>query len=143
MNTDIEGSKGEVFRIRVENGKIAEFAEATQSTTPAYFQDKAPLSPPTFLTTSFFWEARVGGADMIKSLELNSAKAVHAEQEYQFFGCPPRGGDLLNCQTRVDKVFEKTNSKGKTLCFAELITDYKDLSGQLVAQSKMTIIEPQ
>ena len=143
MKTDIAGTKGEVFQLRVENGKIAEFAEATQSTNPAYFTNSAPLSPPTFLTTSFFWEGRVDGADMIKCIELNTSKAVHAEQEYRFFGCPPRGGDLLNCQTRIEKVFEKINSKGKKLCFAELVTDYEDISGHLVAQSKMTIIEPE
>lgn len=143
MKTDIEGSKGTVFEFRVETGKIIEFAEATQSDNPLYTQGDTPLSLPTFLTTSFFWERRVDGADMIEALELNSSKAVHAEQEYRFFGSPPRGGDLLICQTRVDKIFEKTNSKGKTLCFAELVTDYKDASEQLVAQSKMTIIEPQ
>lgn len=143
MKSTIEGNKGVPFEFRVETGKILEFAEATQSENPAHTEGESPCVPPTFLTSSFFWENRVTGADMIKALELDSSRAVHAEQEYKFFGPPPRGGDILVCQTRIDKVFEKINSKGKRLHFAELITEYRSSDHQLVAESKMTIIEPQ
>ena len=51
-----EGAEGVPFVMDVERGKIHEFARATGSELASYFKGDTPPSPPTFLTTQFFWE---------------------------------------------------------------------------------------
>ena len=53
------GAVGAPFVLDVERGKVHEFARATASSHPAHFTGDDPVSPPTFLTTTFFWEQNV------------------------------------------------------------------------------------
>ena len=142
MNMTLLGKTGAPFALEVEYGKIQEFAEAIQSPFTAYQKVDATYAPPTFLTTGFFWERRVPGSDLLAALELNPGSAVHATQEYRFFGKPPRSGTRLIAQTRIDKLLRKINRSGTPLNIAELVTDYRD-GATLVAESRMTIIEPE
>jgi len=50
------GTTGKPFPVRIERGKIMEFAAATRSSEPAYWADEHPVVPPTFLTTQMFWQ---------------------------------------------------------------------------------------
>jgi len=142
MNMTLQGKTGAPFPIVVEHGKIQEFAEAIQSPLATYRQADATLAPPTFLTTSFFWERRVPGSDLLDALALNPGSAVHAAQEYRFFGRPPHAGRTLMAQTRIDRQQTKVNKSGKRLNIAELVTEYRD-GERLVAESRMTVIEPE
>lgn len=142
MKTDLQGLTGAAFEVPVEYGKIREFAEAIGSPFAVYREGDTVSAPATFLTTTFFWERRVPGADLIEALVLNPASAVHATQEYRFVGPPPAAGTVLSAQMRVDKVSSKTNRQGKVLNIAELVTEFRD-AGRLVAESRMTIIEPE
>ena len=56
------GEVGESFVLDVERGKIHEFARAVRSAHPAHFTE-TPIAPPTFLTTTFFWEALSPGSN--------------------------------------------------------------------------------
>lgn len=142
MRKDLQGKTGTAFELPVEYGKIREFAEAIGSPFSVYRNGAATRAPATFLTTTFFWERRSPGADLIQALALNPASAVHATQEYRFFGPPPAAGTVLSAQMRVDAISSKTNRQGKLLNIAELVTEFRD-AGRLVAESRMTIIEPE
>lgn len=142
MDLTVQGTTGAVFSVPVEHGKIHEFAEAIHSPMTLYENAGATCMPATFLATAFFWERRTAGADLIGVLALNPASAVHATQEYRFFGPPPRAGTVLAAQMRIDSIQCKTNRSGKVLSIAELVTEFRD-NGKLVAESRMTIIEPE
>ncbi len=138
-NTDAIGTVGTPFRLDVERGKVREFARAVHSKNPEYFDSENPLSPPTFLTTTFFWQS--GDQNPWNAVELNQQRGLHAEQEYTFFGPPPRAGTRLEACSRITEVFTKVGRRGGEMTFAVMVTDFVDESGTLVAQAKMTGVE--
>ena len=66
---------------------------------------------------------------------------MHAEQEYIFHGPPPRAGDALRCQSKITEIFEKKGKRGGTLTFVVMTTEFRDASGRLVAEAKLTGVE--
>lgn len=138
-----EGFKAKPFPVLVEEGKVIEFAESLGTDNPEFFKGADGVCPPTFLTNSFFWERRVEGADAMVAVAPNPATAMHAEQEYTFFGPPPAPGTKLEAQTRVDRIWDKQSKSGRVLVFVDIITDFRDETGALVAEGKMTIVEPE
>ncbi|KQY54271.1 FAS1-like dehydratase domain-containing protein [Nocardioides sp. Root140] len=138
-NPDAVGRSGSPFTLDVERGKIREFARATGSSDPAYLQGDHPVSPPTFLTTQFFWQD--GDANAWQLVELNQQRGLHAEQEYTFFGPPPKAGTRLTAQSTITNMFEKQGRRGGPMTFVEMVTEFRDESGALVAQAKMTGVE--
>jgi len=140
-NPAARGAVGEPFTVDIERGKIREFAFATRSASPAYWDDERPVVPPTFLTTQMFWESWAGEAsNPWHVVELDQQRGMHAEQEYVFYGPPPRAGDRLTAQSRIGDVYSKQGSRG-TLTFAVMITEYRDESGRLVAEARLTGVE--
>lgn len=137
-NPDSVGRSGSHFTLDVERGKIREFARATGS-DPAYLEADLPVSPPTFLTTQFFWQD--GDANAWQLVELNQQRGLHAEQEYTFHGPPPRAGTRLTAQSTITNLFEKEGRRGGTMTFVEMVTEFRDESGTLVAEAKMTGVE--
>ena len=135
------GAVGEPFTLDVERGKIHEFATATSSKNPAYFEGDNPVSPPTFLTTMFFWEERINGSNPWSKVKMSQERGMHAEQEYIFHGPPPRAGTRLTCQSRIEKIFEKQGRRGGTLTFAVMVTEFRDETGKLVAEARLTGVE--
>jgi hypothetical protein len=136
------GAVGEPFEMDVEGGKIREFAKATLSSNAAYMAGEHPVSPPTFLTTTFFWEERAPGSNPWHLVHLDPQRGMHAEQEYVFFGPPPRAGTRLSCQSRIEAVFSKEGRRGGRLTFAVMVTDFRDkATGALVARARMTGVE--
>ena len=136
-----EGIVGAPFELHVERGKIAEFARATLSNNRAYFDGDQPLSPPTFLTTMFFWEARVEGSNPWHRVRMDQRRGMHAEQEYLFRGPPPRAGTRLIGRSRIESIFEKAGRRGGAMTFAVMSTEFRDARGQLVAEARMTGVE--
>ena len=134
------GITGEPFTLDVERGKIREFARATLSVNPAYFDDQHPVCPPTFLTTTFFWEAHAPGSNPWHAVKLDPKRGMHAEQEYVFHGPPPRAGDRLTGVSRIESVTRKEGRSGP-LAFAVMVTEFRDQTGRLVATSKLTGVE--
>ena len=126
------GATGEPFVLEVERGKLREFARAT-------FGEPGDVAPPTFLTTAFHWQR--GGSDPWEQVRMDPSRGLHAEQEFVFHGAPPRAGDRLIGTSRIDEVYEKTNRSGGTLTFVVMVTEFRDDSGRLVAESKLTGVE--
>lgn len=138
-NKDAVGAEGTPFRLDVERGKVHEFAKATRSENPDYLEGEHPVSQPTFLTTVLHWQ--VGDQNPWSKVELNQQRGLHAEQEYTFFGPPPKAGTRLECRSRITDVFTKQGRRGGEMTFAVMVTDFHDESGTLVAQAKMTGVE--
>jgi hypothetical protein len=130
------GRTGEPFTIVIETGKIREFARATKSRNPAYFGDEGATTPATFLISSLLWQGP--GSNPLR--ERNYARLLHGEQEFVFHGEPPRAGTKLTGQSRIDKLYEKEGRRGGTMEFTEIVTEFKDGSGRVVAESRSTTI---
>ena len=135
------GAEGEPFELVIERGKVREFARAVGSSHPGYLRAEDPPIPPTFLTTMFFWEREVAGANPWDKVKLDQERGMHAEQEYVFHGPPPRAGTRLRCQSRIESVYEKEGRRGGKLGFAVMVTEFWDESGKLVAEARMTGVE--
>jgi hypothetical protein len=140
MDKSIEGNRGKPFRVVVEEGKVREFARAVKSDNPAYVGDgPQATSPPTYLASSVFWQS--GESSPWTGVEMNWERILHGEQEFVFFGPPPAAGTELTAEARLDRVFEKEGKRGGTMTFVEQVTEYRDASGAVVAESRSTIIE--
>jgi acyl dehydratase len=135
------GVEGKPFVLDVERGKVREFARAVRATHPAYFEGEHPIAPPTFLTTTFFWERDVEGANPWHAVQMDQQRGMHAEQEYVFHGEPPRAGTRLHCRSRISEIYEKQGKRGGTLRFAVMLTEFRDGAGTLVAEARMTGVE--
>ncbi len=141
MDKSAIGAQGAEFELDVERGKIHEFARAIHATDPAYFRREGQPSPPTFLTTMFFWEELVEGANPWHLVKMDQKRGMHAEQEYIFHGPPPPAGTRLRCRSRIESIYEKAGKRGGTLTFAVMVTEFRDESGKLVAEARMTGVE--
>ena len=135
------GSEGNPFEMDIERGKIAEFATATRSSHPDYLTGDHPVVPPTFLTSQFFWEQRVAGANPWDLVKMSQERGMHAEQEYIFHGPPPRAGDRLFARSRIESIFDKESRSAGTLTFVVMVTEFRDAEGTLVAEAKLTGVE--
>lgn len=136
------GATGAPFEMQIEAGKIHEFARAIAA-AHADHTGWEPVIPPTFLTTQFFWEARVEGANPWDLVQMSQERGMHAEQEYIFHGPPPAAGTRLQCTSRIDSITEKQGRSGGTLVFVTMITEYRNMSGALVAEARLTGVESQ
>lgn len=139
-NKDAVGRQGPAFAMTVERGKVREFARATKSEHPDYLDDPNPPIQPTFLTSSTFWQPP-DAASVWRDLDIDLRRLLHGEQEYVFFGPPPRAGAELTLQTRVEEIYEKEGKRGGTMTFVVTVTDFTDESGRVVAQARSTAIE--
>jgi hypothetical protein len=124
----------------VERGKVREFAVATGSAADEYLTDPAPVIPPTFLRTTAFW-APPGASSLPGDIKLDLRRILHGEQEYTFFGPPPRAGATLTVTQRVESVTTKQGKRGGEMLIIVFVSDFADTSGKLVAQGRQTLIQ--
>ncbi len=141
MDPSLEGRTAAPFTMVVELGKISEFARATKSTNPDYAGGPGdhPVSPGTFLASAGFWQGPEHSP--LAGVELNWHRILHGEQEFTFHGPPPRAGDVLTGVSRIDRVYEKAGKRGGAMNFAETVTEFRNAAGELVAESRGTMIE--
>jgi hypothetical protein len=142
MDETLEGRTGEPFTMIVELGKLREFARATKSKNPAYQGEVGdrPVVPATFLMASSFWQTEPKHS-ALSGAKLNWSRILHGSQEFTFYGPPPRAGDVLTGRDRVDKVYEKPGKRGGTMTFIERVTEFRSEHGDVVAESRWTLIE--
>jgi len=137
-NPDVIGREGETFVMDVERGKIREFALATGTRNPAYF-DERPVAPPTFLTTQLVWQG--GEADVLLASGVDFGRSLHAQQEYVFHGPPPRAGTRLTFSSTITEMYEKQGRRGGAMTFIVTTTEFRDDEGRLVAEARNTTVE--
>lgn len=128
------------YTFPIELGKVREFARATKTQNPDYLDDDQAVIPPTWLIASGFW-APPDLANPVAALNINLARLLHGGQEFVFHGPPPKAGDVLSTESWIDSVYEKEGKRGGTMRFAELVTEYRDQAGKVVATSRSTMIE--
>jgi hypothetical protein len=128
-----------MYPFSIESGKVREFARAVQADRVAHDGPDAVI-PPTFLTTArLVWEP--ADQNVMEQLQFDMARVLHGEEEYTFFGPPPRVGQTLSVKTWIEKQFEKPGGRGGTMRFALVINEFSDESGTPVAQQRTTVIE--
>jgi hypothetical protein len=126
------------YEIPIERGKIREFARATQSRNPEYDGPDAVI-PATFLTTAGnLWAT---GPYPSAQLGFDLGRLLHGGEEYEFFGPPPRAGQTLTASSRLGEQWQREGRRGGVMRFAEVVTEYRDGSGNVVAVQRTTLIE--
>jgi hypothetical protein len=137
----VVGRTGAPFAMAVELGKVREFARATRSRNPSHngAPGDTPTVPATFLVTAGLWQTP--DSNPWSGVGRNLERILHGEEEYTFYGPPPKVGDVLIGTSRIDKVYDKTGKRGGTMTFCELVTEFCDRTGVLVAEARTTTIE--
>lgn len=134
-----EPGRGKPFDFWVETGKVREFARATGTKDPAYAQER-PVAPPTFLMAADLWQTAENAPWGDSPPDFR--RLLHGEQEFVFHGPPPRAGDHLVGQVRIDRRYAKEGKRGGTMTFTETVTEYRAAdTGELVAEVRATLIE--
>lgn len=136
--------------LAVEAGKVEEFARSIKDDDLAYRDDEvaaergyeAVPAPLTFTRTKLFPRYRPEGADDYHGFDLgfDPRHTVHGEQRYEFER-PLYVGDVLTGTTTLADVFQQEGSRGGTMTFAVLETEYADDDGSPVLYEETTIIE--
>jgi acyl dehydratase len=137
------GKTGKPITIHVEYGKIREFARSIKDPNPIYHDPEyakkevgGVMAPPTFLMTLAHWDDGEGRPHV----KMDLRRVLHGEQEFEYLK-PIYAGDVLTAVTRVTDVYEKAGSRGGTMAFVIMETEYKNQRGDLVAYTRSTTIE--
>lgn len=134
----------------VEAGKVEEFARSIKDENPVYREKSVARdngyetvpAPVTFTRTVLFPWYRPEGVETYRGFDLgfDEEYSVHGEQHYRFER-PLLVGDVLTGTTTLTDVFQRDGSRGGTMTFAVLETEYTDEDGKLVLVDESTIIE--
>jgi acyl dehydratase len=138
IDRSLLGMWGPERTMRVETGKIREFARAVKDPNPAWLADERALAPPTFLMTLAHWVTDMG--DTRSAVKLDYRRLLHGEQEFEYLA-PIRAGDVLRFRSRTKDVFEKQGKRGGTMTFVIGETEFRNQDGAVVAYLRNTAIE--
>lgn len=137
------GRSGSPVTMRVEHGKIREFASAIKDDNPIYFDEERAkreaggvMPPPTFTMTQAFWDDGRGRID----LGLDLRRVLHGEQEFEYLR-PIYAGDVLAATGRISNVEKRPGKRGGEMTLVTLETEYKNQRGEVVLYARSTIIE--
>lgn len=108
------GKTTAVSTMEVEKGHIRRFAQAIGDDNPLYLDEEYAknssyggiIAPPTFPTTFGF-----EGEGVLQGLDINYARLLHGEQEYEYFN-PIKAGDTINFSTTITDITEKEGKSG-------------------------------
>jgi len=138
IDRSLLGVWGPERTMRVETGKVREFARAVKDPNPAWLADEGALAPPTFLMTLAHWVTDMG--DTRSAVKLDYRRLLHGEQEFEYLA-PIRTGDVLRFRSRTKDVFEKQGKRGGTMTFVIGETEFRNQAGDVVAYLRNTAIE--
>jgi len=137
------GTTGRPQTMHVELGKVREFARAIKDDNPLYFDVSRAqrevggvIPPPTFTQSLALWDD--GGGRPPLGLDLR--RLLHGEQEFEYVQ-PIHAGDVLTATSRVVNVFEKAGSRGGTMKFVVLESEFVNQHAAVVLRSRTTLIE--
>jgi acyl dehydratase len=137
------GKTGQPITMHIEYGKIREFAKSIKDLNPIYHDPEyakkevgGVMLPPTFLMTLAHWDDGEGRPHV----KMDLRRVLHGEQEFEYLK-PIYAGDVLTAVTRVSDVYEKAGSRGGTMTFVIMETEYKNQRGDLVGRTRSTTIE--
>jgi acyl dehydratase len=137
------GKVGKPITMRIEAGKIREFAKSIKDSNPVYYDEKVAkaeqggvMPSPTFLMTLAHWDDGEGRPHV----KMDLRRVLHGEQEFEYLK-PIHAGDVLTAVTKVTNVFEKSGGRGGTMTFVVMDTEFTNQSGEKVAIARSTTIE--
>ena len=137
------GKVGNPITLRIEAGKIREFAKSIKDQNLLYYDEnmaKAEIGgvmpPPTFLMTIAHWDEGEGRPHV----KMDLRRVLHGEQEFEYLK-PIYAGDVLTAVTKVTDVFEKSGGRGGIVTFVVMETSFTNQKGEKVAISRGTTIE--
>lgn len=152
LKSRVGESRQTIVDLRVEAGKVAEFARALRDGDPMYYDSDAAAArgfdavpaPLTFTRIGLFPRYR---ADDVEDdtyrgfdLELDSRHVIHGEQEYEYER-QLTAGDVLTGTTTLSDVFRRDGARGGEMTFFVFETEYVDANERLVLTERSTIIE--
>jgi acyl dehydratase len=138
IDRSLIGVWGPESSMRIEFGKIREFAKAVKDPNPIYSDEKRCVAPPTFLMTIAHWTGDLGTTR--SAVKLDFRRLLHGEQDFEYVK-PIRPGDTLTFRSRTKDVFEKEGKRGGTMLFVIGETEFKNQRGEVVAYMRNTAIE--
>ncbi|UCD56877.1 MAG: MaoC family dehydratase N-terminal domain-containing protein [Candidatus Hydrogenedentota bacterium] len=108
------GKTTPTYEMEVEKGHIRRFAQAIGDDNPLYYDEEyakksrygSIIAPPTFPTVFGFEGERV-----LAGLDINYARLLHGEQEYEYFK-PIMAGDTISFSTKITDIFEREGKSG-------------------------------
>jgi acyl dehydratase len=129
--------------MRIEFGKIREFARAIKDDNPLYFDEEyarktagGVMPPPTFTMTQGFWDDGQGRID----LGLDLRRVLHGEQEFEYLK-PIYAGDVLTARAKISNVEKRPGKRGGEMTFVTVETEYRNQRDEVVLYARSTIIE--
>ena len=137
METPEIGTWTQGTTLRVELGKVREFARAIKDRNPIFSDESQCLAPPTFLMTIAHWMDLSGTRP---GLKLDLRRVLHGEQEFEYLK-PIRPGDVLTSRSRTKDVFEKPGKRGGKMLFVIGETEFTNQHGEVVAYMRSTTIQ--
>ncbi|HLK10345.1 MAG TPA: MaoC family dehydratase N-terminal domain-containing protein [Candidatus Binatia bacterium] len=138
IDRSLVGQWGPPATMRVEFGKIREFARAVKDPSPLYADEARCVAPPTFLMTIAHWIGDLGQTR--SAVKLDYRRLLHGEQEFEYLA-PIRPGDVLTFRSRTKDVFEKAGKRGGKMLFVIGETEFRNQRGEVVAYMRNTAIE--
>jgi len=138
INRDLLGVWGPPSTMKIEVGKIREFAKAVKDDNPVYRDEARCVAPPTFLMTIAHWVGDLGATR--SAVKLDYSRLLHGEQEFEYVQ-PIRPGDTLSFRSRTKDVFEKAGKRGGKMLFVIGETEFTNQRGEVVAYMRNTAIE--
>lgn len=143
-------SRRTVEDLRVEAGKVEEFATTLRNDDPVHRSETAAEgrgheaipAPLIFTRVAYFERHRPDGVgtDLGFDLGFDPDNVLHGEQEYEFER-PVYVGDVLTGTTTLTDVRQSEGSRGGTMTFAVYETEYRDRNDDLVVTERITRIE--
>lgn len=140
-----------VENLRVEWSKIDEMARAIRDDNPAHRDPDAAANqgyeavpaPLMYPMTALFERYQMNGGPLHAfDFGMDQRFKVLGEQSYEYER-PMVEGDVLTGETTLADVYQRDGSRGGTLTFAVLETEYRDEEAALVVTERRTIIETQ
>lgn len=125
--------------MRVEAGKVAEFARAVHAPVGDLAEPDVRATPTFLSTASHFWEPE--GVDSIASLGFDVTRTLHGGETFVFHGPAPVVGAELQVETRLGEQYERTGKRGGKMRFGTIVRTFTDQTGRVVAEQHTTLIE--
>jgi acyl dehydratase len=138
IDRSLLGVWGTPSSMKIEFGKIREFAKAVKDPNPAYQDERTCVAPPTFLMTMAHWIGDLGATR--SAVKLDYRRLLHGEQDFEYVA-PIRPGDTLTFRSRTKDVFEKQGKRGGTMLFVTSETEFTNQRGEVVAYMRNIAIE--
>ena len=143
INPDLIGRFGPDFTFPVELGALRKFAKAVHAPWPCYLEAEAPPMLPTLLTIAnveWGYSLERPRGTLFEEIDHDLSVPLLAEESYEFFVPLPRAGDSLTGRACLESATEKQGTRGGGLTFLVMLTEFRDRSGNHVANARCTTV---